>query len=478
MDKNLDQDLHTKLPIHPRYGEIGIGIKIFFFIILHIGLAFVMRSFQILATIHAYLVFLIAVWIALTSKDLGKVAALCAYIMGAEVLWRMTNAQVFWEFSKYAIVVIFVIALFRYGKTKGIFLPIGYFFLLLPASAITITELGFTTATRSTLSFNLAGPLAAMVSMIFFQQIQANEQKIGSWVWAMVYPIVSILTIALYSTVTAEDLVFISESNFTTSGGFGPNQVSAILGLGALVLFLYTILHPSRHAKIWALLLGIIMTIQSILTLSRGGIVNLIVAFFFALLHLVRRLKRGISSLLFILVILAVSFYFALPRLNEFTGGMLETRYSELETSGREEIAREDFELFKQQPLLGIGVGMSPYYRNIFNPNTQIAAHTEYSRVLAEHGVLGIISILLLILNLWVSYRRAPKGSSKAWIVAFIVWALVEMAHSAMRVASISFMLGLATVGWGELEGVGSSYVAIPKPHSRSGLSRNPVNQG
>ncbi|MCK9246550.1 MAG: hypothetical protein M0P11_06305, partial [Anaerolineaceae bacterium] len=70
-------------------------------LLLHVGLAFLFRNFRIAATIHALLVLLLGLWTALTADNLVKVVPYAAYITGAELLWRMTRAGVFWEYGKY-----------------------------------------------------------------------------------------------------------------------------------------------------------------------------------------------------------------------------------------------------------------------------------------------------------------------------------------------------------------------------------------
>jgi hypothetical protein len=52
-------------------------------------------------------------------------------------------------------------------------------------------------------------------------------------------PAVSIAALALFGILTNPDITFNTESNFATSGGFGPNQVSSMLGLGALSLLFF-----------------------------------------------------------------------------------------------------------------------------------------------------------------------------------------------------------------------------------------------
>ncbi len=111
-----------RLHHHPRFGPLSDTAKFVLFAFIHVILALAMRRFNILSTLHAILVFLIGFLKALTTKDIKEVIPVTAYIMGAEVLWRMTNAGVFWEFGKYAVIAIFGIILLRNRKIKNMFL--------------------------------------------------------------------------------------------------------------------------------------------------------------------------------------------------------------------------------------------------------------------------------------------------------------------------------------------------------------------
>ncbi len=409
---------------------------------IHVGLAMLFRSVRILSTIHAIVVFILGFWTALTSDDIKRVIPYAAYISGVEILWRMTKASVFWEFGKYAVVVILLVSLLRqHKKLKNLRLTLLFFALFLPSIYLTIDSQGFSRLTADLISFNLSGPLAATLCILFFSQVELDDKTLKRSIWAAVYPIVGVLTLAIYSTMTATKIDFGSESNFITSAGYGPNQVSAILGLGAMLLILYSILMPREKGRLMAIALSLILIAQSFLTFSRGGIYNIAVALGLAFLVLLRRPNKGIRAFLILLVILFVIGFFVFPRLEALTGGALSERYSDIDPITRIGLAESDFKLFLSHPIAGVGVGMSSYLRGGL---LGIASHTEYSRILAEHGILGILALLILAGMLLRSFLQAPNPTAQAWIVACAAWAGVEMSHSAMRFVAVSFILGLA----------------------------------
>lgn len=424
-------------------GQSGLP-SILLLLLLHIGLAFLFREMNLFSTIHAILVLVVGLYTALTSKDLARVVPFVAYIMGAEVLWRMTKAGVFWEYGKYAIVLLLLVALIKQRKPiKNFFFPLLSFLLLLPSALLTIEALGFTERSREFISFNLSGPLAVFMCVIFFSQVTINQEMLKKTVWAAVYPIIGILTIAVMSSLTAAEIYFGTESIFETSGGFGPNQVSAVLGLGALLLILYAI-QPSKFVgRTLAIVVSLLLIVQSFLTFSRGGIINLAVALGAAFIFLLRRPGKIIRPLFVLFIILIVVGYVVFPQLEALTGGALSARFMDLDPVSRVDIAKQDIELFQSNPIAGVGPGMAT---NLRSGVSMVAAHTEYSRVLAEHGILGALSFLILIFMLFRSLLKTPSAMAQAWIVASAGWAAVEMAHAAMRIVAISVMLGFAFI--------------------------------
>lgn len=240
------------------------------FVLLHIPLCLAMNTSTIFSTGHALITMIVGGYISITTRELRKVAWITAYICGAELLWRMTGANVFWEFGKYAIVALMCLRLLRIRSKKSVGLPIMFFGLLAISIPLTLFNLNFNDA-REAISFNLSGPLSLAVSVLFFFQVQFTWDDLSTLIWYLVTPILGIAAICLQGIITAEEISFSSNSNFTTSGGFGPNQISAILGLGALLLFLLAVKLQSARQRLISLGMALSPLTLSALTLSRGG---------------------------------------------------------------------------------------------------------------------------------------------------------------------------------------------------------------
>src|SRR5205085_6313093 len=77
-------------------------------ILLHIPLGVLLYNRASLGLIHPLVCFAVGMRRALLAKEesLVRVAEVAAYIVGAEVLWRMTRVPIFWEFGKYSVAII------------------------------------------------------------------------------------------------------------------------------------------------------------------------------------------------------------------------------------------------------------------------------------------------------------------------------------------------------------------------------------
>jgi O-antigen ligase len=402
-----------------------------------------MATNSTIATVHALITVGLGLWWAATTGSRQQVAYVACYIVGAEILWRMNEARVFWEYGKYAVVLILGVVLLRTRATRIPLLAFAYFLLLLPAVLPTLFDEPFSSA-RQTLSFNLSGHLALFVSVWFFSHLRLSLKQLRWLLLVLILPIVGAAAITLNILMLVPEVRFTTESNFVTSGGFGPNQVSMVFGLGVVAIwYLLLFLRPGKVLTVIGLALGSWFVYQGLLTFSRGGIlVAAAVMLIIALQGVVRRrqlAQRGITVL--IAVLLALIF---LPQIDAFTGGTLSERYQESNVSGRDTVVQTDLLLFEQNPIQGAGVGAATRERGSLIGSTT-AAHTEFTRLLAEHGMLGVLALAVLtMMGIQQLIKSWNNPSARAIVLGFTLWALLSMTHSAMRIAAIPMMFGLA----------------------------------
>lgn len=405
------------------------------FILAHFLLGVALLGSPNLSTLHAYTTLALGIFWALTKPPMYAAYA-ASYMVGAEVLWRMTGASFFWEGGKYAVILVLGLLLLR-TKTKHIpVAPLCYFLLLLPSAILTFDAAGLSGA-RSAISFNLSGPLALFVSSWFFSNIRLTRSQFLQILIILVAPIGTAASYALLRTLSTEQIQWVDDSMSATSGGFGPNQVSTIMGLGIVAIWLLLLLGKNKGmGRVFLILSGTIMLIQGLLTFSRGGIYAAVLIISFITLHFVRSKQQRIRLLLVLFITIPLIIFVALPALDEFTEGFLATRYTDTNLTNRDVILQEELRLFQDNLLAGVGPGMG-------NAARGDAAHTELTRMLAEHGFFGVASLLLLIFMFAQRYFSSKTNVVRGLNGSLMLWSLIVMTNAAMRLAAVSFTFGL-----------------------------------
>lgn len=421
----------------------------FVFVAAHAPLALALRFLGLPALAHPLGVTLLALYWA-SRRRVDRAIYAAAYIAASDVLWRMTASSPTWEYSKYALVLVLGFLVLQARTRLPTRWPAAvYFLLLIPSCVLTVQGLGVGEEAFETLSFNLSGPLALSVSVLVLSRYAYGAHlRVDRVALAILAPACGVATLAAYSTVTAESIYFYArDSNFVTSGGFGPNQVSAVLGLGAFMAFVLGAQARTQRARWLYLAISLGLLGQAVLTFSRGGVLNALVAICAYSVHFLHQPRARVTLLALLAIFALVGLQLVTPALDQYTGGALSERYSDLDTSGRSRIMESEVELWQESPVLGVGAGMSKYERStyMFDP---VAAHTEYTRLLAEHGLFGMLALLVLSGLVFQLYRQAPHPLARAWIAGVVIWSLAEMGHAAMRISIISLLFGLAAVAW------------------------------
>lgn len=414
--------------------------KVALFIAAHMALALAMKQAPILATVHGWSLLFFGLYLALSGRSRDQVVTVAAYIVGAEVLWRMTGARVFWEMGKYSISLIFIASMLRQHRApKG---RAALYLLLMSPSLLVTFSLESLESARNYISYNFSGPAALGVCWMFFKDFKITRPQLFRMMLAMLAPAVGIAALTLLGIATTE-VKFGRNSNLEASGGFGPNQVSSAMGLGILAAFIcFMDDRTRRRLKPLFMVLMLAMAAQTALTFSRTGLYLGIVSSCVAAVFLVRN-RRALGTILIGgTVIVVLAWLVILPRLNELTGGRLEDRLKNTSSTGRDVVMMEDIHIFLRFPALGTGPGRAREYRDKFMAG--IAAHTEYTRMLAEHGILGLLALVVMGIEVMAAWTRARGAWNKALVSAFFAFALLFMLATGMRLAAPCFMFGLA----------------------------------
>lgn len=232
----------------------SFNIRVILFLSLHFPLAIGMELSPWVSTAHALLALLFGLRAALLGRT-SQVVYAVVYISAAEVLWRMSRANLLWEYSKYAVVaVIFVAMVVEWGRNRETrrlrsVWPVLLFLTLVPATVMAI--LYYSPAElRDVLSFNLSSYAALLALGLYLWARPINRHTTIRLLLALIAPIVGITFLAIYYTITDLDsLIFLGAANWVTSGNYGPNQVSNMMGLGALAGVMLFVLIPRAWGR-------------------------------------------------------------------------------------------------------------------------------------------------------------------------------------------------------------------------------------
>lgn len=425
--------------------EVAVGGRRQLWVVLgfaaHAPLAILVSRYPSVGAVHAYASLAVGLAWAVAGRHPWRVAYAAAYIVGAELLWRMTGAPIFWEFAKYALSALFLAGTWRFGSSRNSILAVSYFALLIPSALVTLAADSLPVAVNN-LSFNLSGPLALTSSVLFFSRLRLSLTCFRRLLLIGAAPLIGVSTI-VWRGVSQADTVAFGRSNVTLSGGFAPNQVSSMLGWGVLLLALYLVSGRSG-AFFGPSLLGVLLLFatQSALTFSRGGMYLAAISTAAASLFLLRegRFRRRLA--LGFGVVLAAAFFVIIPRMLSFTRGTIASRFAETSTTGRAEMVRADLDTWLSAPILGVGPGQGKANRARFFRFE--ASHTEFSRMLAEHGFFGLAAMGCLIALVGRAIRAPASSVSRALRMAMLTWGVLFMLIDGVRVAAPGLALGLA----------------------------------
>lgn len=454
-EKRTSNNLNTKSGRPPYRDDIKRDLRLTLLVTaIHLPLGLVLYNAGSLSIIHPLLVVSFGLYLAFNRRSkYSDIALLLAYIVGVEVLWRMAKIPVFWELGKYGSVAIILVALIRRGRWEIPKVPLVYFLLLIPACILTLLNFD-RYSVQGVLSFNMSGPLLLFFCSWFFYKARLGPIEFRRLLLSLIVPLLCVAFTSLFYTVSAENITFTGESNFETSGGFGPNQVSALLGLGVFAAFAGTILIKNGFGfTIFFSTSALFLAAICMLTFSRGGIYNAAAGIAVLLIFGVNDLRAAVRRIALTSAVVAVFLLLIFPAVNDYTGGALQSRFEDTGTTNRSDIALSDVLIFAENPLFGVGVGASRAYREKFI-EFSAASHTELSRLIAEHGLFGIGALFALAAAVVINLRRPNSRHGKAFIAGAFAWSFFFMLNSGMRLAAPSFMWGFGFLSIVSLRGM------------------------
>lgn len=439
-----------------RVSKSAISQKHITWLVLHALLGAVLSTFSGLGTWWGAAAFFWFFFQTLRTCNRTGMAHLgAAYIVGLEVLLRMSKAALFWEYGKLACIVLLLTGIVV-EKRKNYYWQYLLMFVLLVPGMLLATNLSMLRWQQMVTS-QLGGPILLALSCLYFGGRIVSVPHFQKILRAILYPIAAILVYLFLSSPSLSEVQFSLSSNFATSGGFGPNQVSTALGLGMAVLFInYLLKYPPLFIGWLDKVLFGLLLFRALLTFSRGGVLAAVICilfgyFVYTYAASVKKALRLAGRLLIGIIIVFALFTIT----DDLTGNLLSKRFKgEQEgvqkfdlnkaTSNRLEIIESDLLIWLDHPLLGVGIGNAANMRSNYGVSN-IIAHTEQTRLLADHGLPGLIFLLWIIFLIW---KRSFDGPATSRLIGstFMMLVFLTMLHSATRLAMVGFIFGLGLI--------------------------------
>jgi hypothetical protein len=189
---------------------------------------------------------------------------------------------------------------------------------------------------------------------------------------------------------------------------------------------------------------------RGMLTFSRGGMLTGFLMIVLLLLFLyIKSNSGGRVKLNYVLLLVGGVLILTWGYSSFQTGGLIDKRYAnqdaagrvkETKLTGREEIAESEINIFLANPIFGAGVGKGVELRK---KETQILvqSHDEITRMLAEHGSLGILGLLILFFTPLFLYF---ENKFNMFLLCFLAFWFLTINHAAMRTAAPAFVYSLS----------------------------------
>ncbi|WP_309640351.1 O-antigen ligase family protein [Flavobacterium sp.] len=426
--------------------------KYFILILVHIIIGALLYKNGYTPKMYGYGIIIFGILYIINSKNKNhEVLYATAYMVGSEIILRMTNGNPVYEFSKFGVMIFFLVGIYFSGISKNAIAYWVFLLLLIPAVLITSIELNYAVSLRKEISFNISGPVCLGICALYTYNRRVTIGQINNILLCIGLPIISCIVYLTLFTPNLKDIITGTESNALASGGFGPNQVSTILGLGMFIFVSrLMLLSETKYLFIANLFLTMIITYRGFITFSRGGMITgftmiallILVSYFF-----INKKKK--MRMLVMIVFIVIAFFAAWSYSTDQTNGLINKRYAnqdaagrvkEDQLTGRGELASDEFETFLEYPIFGIGVGRNMEKR-FERTGEIIVSHNEVTRMIAEHGSLGILGLMILFMTPLILYI---DNKYNIYLLCFLAFWLLTINHAAMRLAAPAFLYSLS----------------------------------
>lgn len=423
-------------------------------ILFHVGVGFLVFLFPFVSKIYGYAIFILGPLYIIKKQNKNNEALMAAaYVVGSEVFLRMTGGNPLYEISKYGVMVFIFIGMYFSGFSKGATPYWIFILLLIPGVVLSTFVLNFGTDIKNAIAFNISGPACLATASLYTFRRKIPSDQMNTILLCMGLPIVACMTYLTFYTPNIRDVITSTQSSFETSGGFGPNQVATILGLGMFIFFSRIILESrTKYMFLINLIVAMNISYRGIVTFSRGGMITGFLMIILLLFFLYSKSNfKGRVKLNYLIVLVSLAMIATWTYTSFQTGGLIDKRYAnqdaagrkkESQLTGREDVAKGEIDVFLANPFFGVGVGKGVEVRKAETGDGTLS-HDEITRMLAEHGTLGIIGLLILFFTPLFLYI---ENKFNMYLLCFVAFWFLTINHAAMRTAAPAFVYSLSLI--------------------------------
>ena len=267
-----------------------------------------------------------------------------------------------------------------------------------------------------------------LIVSICFQQVDSVDSILKAIMWG--YYAVILYEIVFYGW--DYFVTVMKESTRVTSELLNSNTLGMCAAF-AIMINLYLLL--SKKISLWTVTLLFFGMVVVIASGSRKALVSLFLGIF--LFFLVRSLRKNQQTLplfRFLIALPVVAFIgYQILRLPIFSGIMkrMEGMFNivvggtvEKSAMIRMSLVQLGLELFKQHPLLGVGIDNPRLYTYEVVGETYYL-HNNYMEILSSGGIVGFISYYWMYVKLLISYIRRRDFDDLQYCICFVILILL-----------------------------------------------------
>jgi hypothetical protein len=353
------------------------------------------------------------------------------YFPMCEAVGRLHSLDPFipWELGKYMAIFFVLILVFSGNMIWGLRSGLGVLLIL--------TTLINGNTTWKLVFFNASIAFCIMLMSDFFRSLDLNRKKVVFYLRYSVLPLIAFLFSSALKLREFKPETIELDSRYILDD-IPSNQISTFMGLGFFLMVVFFKFKINLGIREWQkLTLGLSLLLVGVISFSRGGIIvgifGIVLLYFSSLKELFK--FRYIKQISLILPILILSSIY----LNKLTNGNLFLRYQgetkgtlagskekgiNTLTTNRYNIMLGDINTFVNHPFIGVETGRSLQYRK---ESSFQYSHVEFSRLLAEHGLIGLFVAIIWITDFFMKKDGILK--------ALYLIGLLTTFHGATRTA-------------------------------------------